>query len=313
METQTLTEIVDPENDDENDVVFISGPTKRGTTKANAISVESYDCDGNDDVKVLWFKTPLKKEKKPFLSSVTEPGESSAPPRFECGICADEKPREESFSGGACEHAYCADCTAKYVAAKLSDNVTAIPCPWPECAATLEPERCRRVLSGEVFERWGMALCEALVLGTGKTLYCPFKDCSAPMLHDGGDDVAEASCPSCHRMFCAACRVRWHAGVTCEEFRRLGADERAAEDIMLVKLAASENWQRCPRCKFYVERSEGCLYMKCRFCSALSLEFQFHSPNFRKIICEIIRNSKFKIQMQNNLTAQLAIVLLIGF
>ncbi|XP_012852686.1 PREDICTED: probable E3 ubiquitin-protein ligase RNF217 [Erythranthe guttata] len=91
-------------------------------------------------------------------------------------------------------------------------------------------------------------------------------------MNDGGGDVREAECPFCNRLFCARCSVTWHSGVDCEEFSKLRFDERGREDRMVHELAKKNQWQRCPRCKFFVERKEGCLHITCRcgfqFCYA---------------------------------------------
>ncbi|KAH9613883.1 hypothetical protein KSS87_021386, partial [Heliosperma pusillum] len=93
----------------------------------------------------------------------------------------------------------------------------------------------------------------------------------------------QAECPSCFRLFCAQCKVGWHNGIECAEYQKLGKDERQNEDLMLRNLAKNKNWQRCPACKFYVEKSEGCLYMKCRCgvafcyrCGAVNTDHRFH-------------------------------------
>ncbi|XP_016651567.1 PREDICTED: probable E3 ubiquitin-protein ligase ARI9 [Prunus mume] len=36
------------------------------------------------------------------------------------------------------------------------------------------------------------------------------------------------------------------------------------EDQQLEELAKNKNWRRCPSCKYYVERRDGCSYIKCR-------------------------------------------------
>ncbi|CAN1320882.1 E3 ubiquitin-protein ligase RSL1 [Linum perenne] len=140
---------------------------------------------------------------------------------------------------------------AKYVASKLQDNLSSINCPVSGC-------------DGEVFDRWGKALCEALILGAHK-FYCPFKDCSAMLVDDGSEVVTQAECPYCCRLFCARCRVPWHSEIDCNKFQRLHKDERGREDIMLINLAGKNLWRRCPNCKFYVERTHGCRYIKCRY------------------------------------------------
>ncbi|KAK8550368.1 hypothetical protein V6N12_039081 [Hibiscus sabdariffa] len=282
-------EIVDLESDS-----FCFTPIKdKGNNKTNAITVEQYSeerelrlatkitnfidlANYDDDLFVLDFeppKTPFskkrEKEKKPFSDhSITEPGESSRSkanrdPSFICEICVEPKQANDLFNIKGCSHAYCTDCMIKYVASKLQDNITAISCPVENCDGLLEPEYCRSILPKEVFDRWGDALCEAMVLGS-QTFYCPFKDCSTLLIDDGGEAVKESECPSCRRLFCAQCKVPWHAEIECGEFQKLHKDEREREDIMLMKLVKEKKWVRCPTCRFVVERTQGCRFMKCR-------------------------------------------------
>ncbi|XP_074354802.1 E3 ubiquitin-protein ligase RSL1-like [Apium graveolens] len=295
---QEIINVSDDGDDEVDDEVTVlhsfspSVPRKKGTDKDTAISVENYymqqaimasmnikntnfvDLDEYPnhkyDVKII----------KPFKDSVYEVGESSNSkknnieildpdddpviPFFICEICVEDKLLDESFSIKGCCHSYCKDCVCKYVDSRIQENVTRITCPVSGCKGVLELEDCRAVLRREIFDRWGDALCEALILGSAK-FYCPFKDCSAVLIMD--DDVSsivESECPFCRRLFCAQCKVPWHSGVECGEFQKLHKDEREKEDIMLMKLAKSQKWSRCPRCKFYVERSSGCLFMKCR-------------------------------------------------
>ncbi|KAL4336792.1 hypothetical protein S245_039327 [Arachis hypogaea] len=72
------------------------------------------------------------------------------------------------------------------------------------------------IIPKEVFERWENALCENLVLATSKKFYCPFKDCSAMLVNNDGNEVVTCSeCPHYHRLFCAQCKVAWHGGLEC--------------------------------------------------------------------------------------------------
>ncbi|EYU24556.1 hypothetical protein MIMGU_mgv1a023566mg [Erythranthe guttata] len=118
---------------------------------------------------------------------------------------------------------------------------------------------------------WDEVICESLI-PLAQRFYCPYRDCSGLLMNDGGGDVREAECPFCNRLFCARCSVTWHSGVDCEEFSKLRFDERGREDRMVHELAKKNQWQRCPRCKFFVERKEGCLHITCRcgfqFCYA---------------------------------------------
>jgi len=173
----------------------------------------------------------------------------------------------EFFPIDGCTHTFCVSCVSQYIAAKVEENVLSIGCPDPGCKdGTLHPEACRDVIPLQLFQRWGAALCDSS-LGELK-FYCPFKECSALLVDDPGHGeavITNVECPHCCRMFCAQCKVPWHDGVTCTEFQRLGKDERGWEDLMLRKVAQESKWQRCPKCKMYVERIAGCVFIICRY------------------------------------------------
>lgn len=84
------------------------------------------------------------------------------------------------------------------------------------------------------------------------------------LIDDGDETVMEAECPSCRRMFCAQCKVEWHGEIKCEEFQKLFKEEGGRGDLMTMELAEQKNWKRCPHCKMYVERIEGCPHIQCR-------------------------------------------------
>ncbi|KAK7280181.1 hypothetical protein RJT34_25243 [Clitoria ternatea] len=192
-----------------------------------------------------------------------------------CEICAEPKQSHEMFRNRRCErdHSFCSECIAKQVATKIQEGVSVVSCPGFNCNGVLELDACMGMLPKEVVDRWHDALCEAHFLTVSK-FYCPFRDCSAMMLVDeeGGDDIRESECPICHRLFCARCNVPWHPGILCEEFQKLDEDERGREDLLVRELVNQKKWSRCPQCKFYVEKVQGCLHITCRcrfeFCYA---------------------------------------------
>ncbi|KAJ0980998.1 hypothetical protein J5N97_009253 [Dioscorea zingiberensis] len=167
------------------------------------------------------------------------------------------------FKNNNCSHAFCRACLSQHIEAKLQENIAVIKCPEVQCKAVLEPEICRDIVPIGVFEKWQSALCESMVLDA-KKFYCPFEDCSMLLLDDAEEKVAQAECPSCRRMFCAQCKVVWHAGLSCQEFQSLDPNEKGEDDLILMELAKQNKWMRCPSCKFFVEKSEGCWHITCR-------------------------------------------------
>ncbi|KAM0949237.1 putative transcription factor C2H2 family [Dioscorea sansibarensis] len=185
-----------------------------------------------------------------------------------CKICMEVAPSSNMLQNNNCAHVFCRACLSQHIAAKLQENITVIKCPEVHCKGVLEPEICQDIVPKDVFERWGSVLCESMAIGACK-FYCPFTDCSAMMLDDVDEMVVQAECPVCRRMFCAQCKVAWHAGQSCQEFQSLDVNERGKDDLIFLELARRNRWMRCPKCNFFVEKVEGCLHVTCR------CEFQF--------------------------------------
>ncbi|KAL6661594.1 hypothetical protein ACP70R_000978 [Stipagrostis hirtigluma subsp. patula] len=197
--------------------------------------------------------------------------EAEGAPRHPCSICLEPMAPSDAHRGGrTCAHAFCRACLAGHVRARVESRGgggAVVRCPEPSCGGELDPELCRGALPHDVFERWCAALCEALFLGARRT-YCPFPDCSEMMVADEGEPegcVTQSECQVCRRLFCARCRVApWHAGVSCDEFGRLGKGDRGREDMMLLEMAKEKKWRRCPKCEFFVEKTEGCQHIVCK-------------------------------------------------
>ncbi|XP_010029505.2 E3 ubiquitin-protein ligase RNF144A [Eucalyptus grandis] len=209
-----------------------------------------------------------------------ENSEAAKCSRVFCHICMEEKSSEEMFKGLRCSHSFCMECMGQYVALKIKENEPTVTCPDVKCKSVLEPQVCRSILPREVLDRWENVLCESAILGSQK-FYCPFKDCSAMLVDDGVEVVTESECQICRRLFCARCKVPWHSGMECEEFRMMkrGAREKDLDDMM-TKLAESNRWRRCPSCKFYVEKVDGCQHISCRcghqFCYSCGRSLRGH-------------------------------------
>ncbi|WMV35207.1 hypothetical protein MTR67_028592 [Solanum verrucosum] len=123
------------------------------------------------------------------------------------------------------------------------------------------------------------------------------------LVNDSDDIVRESECPVCRRLFCAQCYVPWHCGVQCEEFQKMNVDERSREDLMVKELAKAKQWTRCPYCRFFVEKTEGCLHMTCRssgsssgyYTSVRSPLIQPTFPNINSTVSDLLKSlSKLK-------------------
>eukprot|EP00746_Dinoflagellata_sp_MGD_P026919 gnl/MRDRNA2_/MRDRNA2_163438_c0_seq1.p1 gnl/MRDRNA2_/MRDRNA2_163438_c0~~gnl/MRDRNA2_/MRDRNA2_163438_c0_seq1.p1 ORF type:complete len:341 (+),score=39.21 gnl/MRDRNA2_/MRDRNA2_163438_c0_seq1:307-1329(+) len=65
------------------------------------------------------------------------------------------------------------------------------------------------------------------------------------------------TCPECQASLCAACSQIAHAPSSCKDA------EDARMDTEFAQLLDSEDWVRCPVCRYVCERGHGCNFMTC--------------------------------------------------
>ncbi|KAL2468442.1 RING/U-box superfamily protein [Forsythia ovata] len=179
-----------------------------------------------------------------------------------CEICIEPMIlRERKFKNrDKCSHPFCIDCIINYIQVKLEyENVDKIKCPGLNCNQLLDPISCRSVIGLSLFVKWCDLLCEKAILGVGKS-YCPYRNCNVLILNECGGTLKKSQCPNCKNWFCFQCKRIWHAGFGCKESRKWSD----RDDIAFGKLVEQYKWTRCPLCRHFVERIEGCRNVKCR-------------------------------------------------
>ncbi|XP_058757067.1 E3 ubiquitin-protein ligase RSL1-like [Vicia villosa] len=190
-----------------------------------------------------------------------------------CGICFDQKTdsdmfkiRSKLFQRRKCKHLFCVDCICKYVAVQINDNAYKVMCPGPNCCVKFKPKHLRHILPKQLIAKWENLIYKSLAPTEPKT-YCPYQNCSVLLVKGNdirGDFANSSKCPSCHRNFCARCKVPWHSGMNCQNFQQMKRNDKNDLDNKFLELARIAKWKRCPNCSMYVKRSSGCSYMKCR-------------------------------------------------
>ncbi|XP_056176090.1 uncharacterized protein LOC115681295 [Syzygium oleosum] len=223
-------------------------------------------------MRFLWFRFNFRRRKL-----------FRAAPTVYCEICIERVPSTSRFKTTArCKHSFCSRCLSSYVTLRIGDGIADVRCPGSNCRAGLNPLRCRELLSSETFLKWCDLLCESSVVGLTRC-YCPNLNCRELIVDECGQsgDVKRFKCPSCRRRGCFRCASAWAKGHRC----------RSTHDkdlILLERLADMKKWVRCPNCRMYVERNEGCNLIHCRcvrcFCYACGKnQRQFSCRCFRRL------------------------------
>lgn len=190
---------------------------------------------------------------------------------FACGICLEPKPGVDQFAPAECGHAFCKACMRKHLIV-IATSKRQFPITCPACRgareqrALLDPQTCLKELAGtgkpyEAFER--LLLEEQFVK---RLCYCANKACSVPfdfleIQNFPGPHATQhkVSCPLCGTDTCVKCKVEWHEGRSCSQFRA-----ETNSDGLLRKLAKKKKWKACPKCHALIERNQGCNDMVCR-------------------------------------------------
>ena len=66
----------------------------------------------------------------------------------------------------------------------------------------------------------------------------------------------------CKKGYCLSCRVEFHAGQTCIEYKRSNTID--ASDEAFLKFVKGKKFKTCPHCKHWVEKTQGCDHMRCK-------------------------------------------------
>ncbi|KAL5206130.1 hypothetical protein ABZP36_034339 [Zizania latifolia] len=163
-------------------------------------------------------------------------------PVFDCGICLETLPLLDLFRGLQCGHKFCLECVATYVEGKVREGDVPIHCPDPECrddedGGVLHPEDCKKVIDFAAFGDWGMRLAEGAI-SPNRRAYCPNRRCRIMLETSGEEKPAQAPCPACNLLLCAACGMEWTTSA--------GNEHECAKspgNVLMKKLTDEQNGQ----------------------------------------------------------------------
>jgi IBR domain, a half RING-finger domain len=195
-----------------------------------------------------------------------------------CPVCHVAVQFSELVALGNCGHTLCVTC-AREGLAFIAEERNVFPIPCPVCRKDLDSQKCLALLNGLPDLHAALELFLVEKTHITKAVYCPNKSCrqvfdwiADSTLEDCPMRV-KLTCPFCSTSFCAACRVPWHDGITCEASRW-----KQAGDPELRKLAEQMKWKPCPDCSVLIEKQDGCdrviCLCECAFCYACGTRYR---------------------------------------
>ena len=156
-----------------------------------------------------------------------------------------------------------------HLTALISDaeTIEKVMCPDPNCSVKAEEYELESLVPREMYEKYlEFSALQALKKET-RMKWCPNKACGQPIIWEKMEK--KVGCLSCGYEFCFECGAKWHEGLDCEEAEELddgtpgGDDEKAFKNWLKKKGAKVK---QCPKCKFGIEKIDGCNHMACQQC-----------------------------------------------
>nr|XP_056712593.1 E3 ubiquitin-protein ligase RNF144A isoform X2 [Euleptes europaea] len=156
-------------------------------------------------------------------------------PLVSCKLCLGEYPVEQMTRIAQCQCIFC----------------TLIEC----------------MVASEIMQRYKKLQFEREVLLDPCRTWCPSSSCQAvcQLQETGPQNPQLVQCQSCDIEFCSACKSHWHPGQGCQE--NMPITFLPGETSSVFKMEEDDApIKRCPKCKVYIERDEGCAQMMCKNC-----------------------------------------------
>ena len=175
-----------------------------------------------------------------------------------CLICEEILTNEELIDNKTdCYHGFCNDCYYNYFKEKINNNeIEKIKCPEKDCNNFFSSNFIEEKLNNDkpLVEKYNKLIKRRQLMLDPNIQLCPFVDCESYAKKD--DNTKFVSCIDKGHKFCFNCLKDWHYNEPCKD------------DID----KSFKNWRnsykvkRCPRCKYFIEKNEGCNHMTCFNC-----------------------------------------------
>ena len=176
----------------------------------------------------------------------------------ECGVCSDEISGEDLVKVKIpCKHNFCIDCWTEYLKEKINNaNVYKIHCMDHKCGYILEEKFINSIIGKDstLKEKYDKFLARKKVMDSKKNIKCcPIPDC------DGYAEKKKSKVVKCNfgHEFCFDCGQPPHGKKKCSKVIDEGFEEWKSHTLV----------KRCPYCKYWTEKNEGCNHMTCSQCN----------------------------------------------
>ena len=169
----------------------------------------------------------------------------------------------EEIIGIGWEHIFHPACMKMHIQAKVEQKTFPLACPDPEWGIELLDGELQLFCGEDLYEKLQKFQLELFLEQNNKIFnHCPTPDWKFVFEWNGNKENQKFKCSICDKTYCIMCRIEWHEGLSCKEYRELNG--YPVEDRLFMKFIKGTSFKQCPNWKFWVEKSRGCDHMTCR-------------------------------------------------
>ena len=185
----------------------------------------------------------------------------------ECIVCLEKS--VAATSRPCCSKCVCTDCMVQIVRLSVTEGIVHIKCPNPECDKALTDQEIVQLIGQDANLKSKYDRFRLDHVKDGNKKACPrcclITEHKLPRKFRLKENDVKLKCTSCDLEWCFKCHAPWHEGLTCKAFR---TGEKEFEQYTKERQSdrITPNCQKCPLCRIYIERNEGCPHMTCNRC-----------------------------------------------
>ena len=191
-----------------------------------------------------------KKDSIPKLNTIKKSSDK------ECALCFEKIENSEEVQL-KCGHYFCKDCWIDYLKEKITNaNVSKILCMQHGCGTVIDTKFIKNILKDnkEFIDKYDKFYQRKKMLEqSDKVKFCPFPDCEGFAEKKGKNKYVK--CNFGHE-FCFDCGNAPHGKKKCSDMMDKEFEEWRSHRIV----------KRCPCCRMWTEKNEGCNHMTCVEC-----------------------------------------------
>ena len=205
-------------------------------------------------------RVSLNKEKDQFVIKIN---------LQDCPICFAEISEDNKYYL-KCKHLFCKECIVNYLEEEINNaRVLGLKCAWKDCNEIIQDEEIKSLVTEKTFKKLKKFRLRKEIQKDPSTQLCPIADCegfakkSINNLEEEKNSSLERksllqvkySCSNNHN-FCGKCNRVWHGSNSCEDDK----------EILDFATDSGKMLKKCPKCKVWTEKNEGCNHMHCKIC-----------------------------------------------